>query len=994
VRWGLVVLAGIAVAFAAFGGLTAEHRTGPVTSGSARAEVLSPAARLAVSRGLGAGAAGYGLARFNGGFLAHNQRQGLTASFGAHGATVSTSGGERASIALQWIGLGSALHRVARAQPLARGNRVEYRRSGATEWFANGPAGVEQGFTIARQPAGTTNGELTLALGVSGTLTVRPGAAGGLVLVGAGGRAMLRYGDLSVTDATGRTLPAHMTVRRGQVSISVAARRARYPVTVDPLISVAELYAASGKEDEELGYAVAVSGKTVVAGAPSATVGGHASAGAAYVFTEGTNGWSTSPQATELLPSTSEANAEFGYSVAISGKTIAVGSPDATGRGPDNGAAFVFSEPAGGWGSTPEQHQAGKLVDTEDQAFPEFGKSVAVSGETVVVGSPRYVNYLYPQTTIVREHPETGAAFVFVQPAGGWSKAGPEQIQSFTLMETEKEYVEYEEDDFFGASVAIQESGGEQTVVAMAPDAKVDGHFEQGAAFVFIRPPGGWTGSLLEASPGAKLTISNGTNYDRIGEAEVFSEGRTLAISGNEIVIGAPEVNDGSNEGEGAAYVFSRPLGGWGAQSEQTQVATLLPSDGEKDWHFGKTVAAEEPTVMVGGDGNGYVYSMPQGGWSGELHESSELVGSVTSVSLTDGYALVGDAALSAPEGKGHTDQGGVLAVPLGPVVATGGSSVVSASSAVAEGSVAPNRNAVGKCSFQYGTSTSYGGEAQCAQTVVGTGSSPTTVTAELTGLTAETTYHYRAIASNGNGTSYGADETFTTTAPTGPGSGPVSTTPTTTATTSTTTSTTPAALATTVAPQVSPVLGCTTAQVALIDVVQKGAHVLITGAARLALAGKRVSIELLGMGKTVASAAIAADGTFSVSAPLPPAKIRDTNLARYQASVGSLHSLALKLERRMYMVGATRSGAHVLLSGYVTGSFKVGTVVKILLRVTCSKEEVLAKTKLSRSGRFNVSVAAPTGAASQIAVYRAATTVLDGGHPETTFTLPTPPTG
>jgi hypothetical protein len=305
-------------------------------------------------------------------------------------------------------------------------------------------------------------------------------------------------------------------------------------------------------------------------------------------------------------------------------------------------------------------------------------------------------------------------------------------------METAKEYEEYEEDDFFGAAVAIDESSGEQTVAVMAPDAKVDGHYEQGAAFIFDRPPAGWTGSLLESSPGASLTISNGANYDRIGEAEVFSEGRTLAISGDEIVIGAPEIEDGTTEGEGAAYVFVRPAGGWAAQREQTQAATLLPSDGAKDWHFGKTVAAEEPTVMVGGDGNGYVYSMPAGGWSGELLESSELLGSTTSVSLTDGYAMVGDTALA----PAHTAQGGVLTVPLGPIVTTGASSGLSAGSATVEGSVAPNRNAVSKCSFQYGTSTSYGGEVSCAQTVAGTGTSPTTVTAPLTGLAPETTYH------------------------------------------------------------------------------------------------------------------------------------------------------------------------------------------------------------------------------------------------------------
>jgi hypothetical protein len=154
------------------------------------------------------------------------------------------------------------------------------------------------------------------------------------------------------------------------------------------------------------------------------------------------------------------------------------------------------------------------------------------------------------------------------------------------------------------------------------------------------------------------------------------------------------------------------------------------------------------------------------------------------------------------------------------------------------------------------------------------------------------------------------------------------------------------------------------------------------------------VSIRFLATRKIVASATIAADGTFSATAPLPPAKIRGTNLARYEAVVGSLHSLNLKLERRMYMVSATTSGAHVLLSGYVTGSFKAGTAVKILLRVTCSKEEVVATVKLTRSGKFSATVPAPTGAASQIAVYRATTIVLDDGHRGATFTLPTPPSG
>ena len=218
------------------------------------------------------------------------------------------------------------------------------------------------------------------------------------------------------------------------------------------------------------------------------------------------------------------------------------------------------------------------------------------------------------------------------------------------------------------------------------------------------------------------------------------------------------------------------------------------------------------------------------------------------------------------------------------------------------------------------------------------------------------------------------------------------STTPTTT--TTSTTSTTPTPVTTTVAPQPSPVLECSTAQVALINVVKQGSRVQITGAARLSLAGQQVSIKFLASGKTVATATIAANGSFSASAPLPPAKIRESNRARYEASVGSVHSLNLKLTRRMYMTSATRSGAHVLLSGYVTGSFKAGTTVKILARITCSKEEVIAKVKLTHSGKFSATVPAPTGAASQIAVYRGTTTVLKDGHPETTYTLPTPPSG
>jgi hypothetical protein len=1005
--WALVVIS--AVAIAAVGGSMAGTSTHPrsvVSPSPSHSQAhLSTAANLAVSRGLGTDLPGYRLTRSSGGFLARNARQGLTASFSDHGATVSAQAGAHASIALQAIGSGAAMHPVGAASPLVRGNRVEYQRGEATEWFANGPAGLEQGFTIGTKLTGATNDALTLALGVSGTLSARPGTAGGLVLATAKGGPVLRYGDLSVTDASGKTLPAHMTVEHGRVLISVDASGARYPLTVDPLMSVAELYASPGTEEEELGYsAVAVSGKTVVAGAPSATVGGHKSAGAAYVFTEGTNGWASSTQGAELLPSSSQENALFGHSVAISGKTIVIGAPDASDTETYSGAAYVFSEPVGGWSSSPLQYQATELGDTVNEVYPEFGKSVAISGETIVVGSPLYVNYIYKPTTF-RAHPEDGAAFIFVQPAGGWA-AKAQQYQGFTLQETEAEYKEYEEDDYFGVSVAIGESNGEQTVVVAAPSAKVSGNYDQGAAFIFNRPKGGWTGSLLESSPGATLTNSNGVAYEKLGEASgklgVSAQGETVAISGSEIVIGAPEAKDGTNEYEGAAYVFAKPAGGWEAERTQNQAAKLLPADGKADSEFGKSVAAEDPTVMVGGAGNGYVFSMPAGGWSGEPHQGSELEGYVSSVSLTPGYGMVGEFGRKPPKETGHLNQGDIEVIPLGPIVTTGSTSGASTNSVTIEGSVAPNRNAVSKCSFQYGTSTSYGAEVPCNQTVTGTGNSPTTVTAAVAGLAPGTTYHYRVVASNGDGTSYGADQTFTTPSSKGseatPEEKPTGGSTASTGTTSTIAQSvpitgTPVSVATSPKAVEELLHGCSSSPLVLNDVYIQGSHVFLSGSAAKSLAGKKVKI-LFNEGKSVATATVEANGLYTTTAPLPPAKIRDNLNTRYTAEIGKARSLHLKLVRRLLLEPPRPSGTTVTLTGQLTLPLtKPIAPVVVEQQLECGKTTIAKTFTPAANGHFHITITVPANA--RAGIFRLTSKVAANNHSIahgfTTFSLPLP---
>src|SRR5271166_5232902 len=101
------------------------------------------------------------------GFRAGNPSQHLVIGFGRSGLRVG-SGGTELGLRLEAIGEGSALRPVAAVAPAARDNRVTYARGGLTEWYANGPLGLEQGFVLTRAPRGGAGGTLTLSLAVSG----------------------------------------------------------------------------------------------------------------------------------------------------------------------------------------------------------------------------------------------------------------------------------------------------------------------------------------------------------------------------------------------------------------------------------------------------------------------------------------------------------------------------------------------------------------------------------------------------------------------------------------------------------------------------------------------------------------------------------------------------------------------------------------------------------------------------------------------------------
>jgi uncharacterized protein (DUF2345 family) len=184
-----------------------------------------------------------------------------------------------------------------------------------------------------------------------------------------------------------------MVLRGKQLLLRVDDNGSRYPVVIDPWIRQAELTYADRKSDTYAGYSVAISGNTIVVGAPSLSRDLN---GAAYVFVEPTSGWTNITQTTKLVAwEEFPKNNYFGFSVAIDGNTIVVGGS----------GAYVFVKPANGW---PAKMDATTKLALSD-GTNGLGGAVSISGDTVLAGDSGV-------------NSEQGAAYVFVEPASGWPR--------------------------------------------------------------------------------------------------------------------------------------------------------------------------------------------------------------------------------------------------------------------------------------------------------------------------------------------------------------------------------------------------------------------------------------------------------------------------------------------------------------------------------------------------------------------------------------------
>ena len=517
----------------------------------------------------------------------------------------------------------------------ADGGRVAYDwDSTLQEWFVNEARGFEHGFTVNTRPsvADSLNQPATLnfLLSVRGGLQPEVQADGtGVNFVDAEGNTAVTYDGLTVLDANGQKLPSWFEALADSklLRIVVDERGARYPLTVDPFARQAYLKASNTGAGDYFGQSVAISGNTVVVGAifedSNATgINGNQSnnllveSGAAYVFVRNGNTWT---QQAYLKASNTGASDEFGYSVAISGDTVVVGTvfedSNATGvngnQGDNSagasGAAYVFVRNGTTWS------QQAYLKANNTGAGDRFGESVSVSGDTIVVGAYREDSNATGVDGDGSDNSavDSGGAYVFVRGGTNWAQQAYLKASNTGA------------GDYFGESVAVSgdtvvvgAEGEDSNATGVNGNASDDSAAIAGAAYVFVREGTNW-------SQQAYLKASNTESADSFGFAVAISDDTVLVGSlGEDSSAGGVNGNQNNNNasGSGAAYVFVRDGMNW------SQQAYLKATSSSVSANFGKAVAISDDTAVIGApenfslSGSAHIFTRTGTNWS---HQST-----------------------------------------------------------------------------------------------------------------------------------------------------------------------------------------------------------------------------------------------------------------------------------------------------------------------------------------------------------------------------------
>ncbi len=355
---------------------------------------------------------------------------------------------------------------------------------------------------------------------------------------------------------------------------------------------LSQLHADDASISDKFGVSMSSSGDTVVIGA----FGDENETGAAYVFVTDGESWT---QEAKLVAPDGAFTDFFGWSVAITGDTIVVGSRYDDDAGGNSGSAYVFERSGTSW-----SYQA-KLTAGDATDVDLFGESVAIDGDTIVVGAIGDDD--------LGEH--SGSVYVFVGSGTSWS-------QQAKLVA-----VGGQAWDEFGFSVDIE---GDTVVVGSIGDN--DNGSNSGSAYVYTRTGTSW-------NAGVELHPDDGATSDNFGNC--------VALDGVTLVVGAP-ADDDMGSTSGSAYVFQ------GSGTLWTQVDKLVASDGSDNAQFGHCATLADDLIVIGAAnetnqgysaaGSAYVFTPGARGWT----EAAKLLSSDPGLvdSLGCSVALGADTAI------------------------------------------------------------------------------------------------------------------------------------------------------------------------------------------------------------------------------------------------------------------------------------------------------------------------------------------------------------
>jgi len=373
------------------------------------------------------------------------------------------------------------------------------------------------------------------------------------------------------------------------LALVVVAPRA-WGVPVDtpwPVQYTGRVFPADSPTDEEFGYSVAIDGNTAVVGAPE-----YNGTGAAFVYEYTAAGWVFDEQ----LVNDSSSGDHFGHSVDIDGDVIIVGVPYGDYGSGATGYAMCYQRGASAWA------YLSALEPEADSISDLFGWSVAVSGDTAVVGSPRDDGIA----------PDAGAIYIYTRGEPSYVKwmSGASELGSQ-----------------FGTSVDI---AGDQ-IIAGAPYDDNAGGADAGSANTYYRDLTGWhyNRTLLCSDPEA----GNWFGY-------------SVSTNGTTAMVGAFRYDVTSYPDAGLVDVFTRSGSGSTAVWPITQTLTA-PQPNEND-NFGKAVSVDGTFALVGAPWDD--------GYAGSVHAYQCILGTWTllqKVTPLLGDGLVGFSVAASSEGRG-----------------------------------------------------------------------------------------------------------------------------------------------------------------------------------------------------------------------------------------------------------------------------------------------------------------------------------------------------